>query len=553
MSLGAVKRTSRLAAIVIALLVACPLSGATTARTILVFPFENQSNRADLSWLSEGFAVFLSLRLAAPDRYVLGREERDAAYAQLELGTATPLTLASDYKVAEVLGVDWAVVGSFAVAGDHLTAQARLLDARGLKLSDPIEVTGVLNDLVELQTRLAWRLLAAHDPQFTVGTEDDFRLHFPEVRLDAFESYIRGILATDDASRVRYLTEADRRDPRDHHPAFQLGRYYFDQKDYAKAVLWLRKMDDRDPNYLESLFLTGVGEYFLGRDGASEKDFADLAKQIPLNEVSNNLGVLEARRHDYAEALANFERAYNGDPTVPEFAFNMGVCLWYLKRYGDSIKYLQEAVSIDGDDPGAHTLLGLELGKVGDLEGQRREGKWLAEHESGSSNNVAEQDLVLQTRITKHYDGRAFRLLALAVRNAEEQSMEGMSAAEHGQFHLARGRQLLAAGRLSEAERDLAEAVSLLPLDDEAHVAMAQVLDAEGKRREAAAELEYSLKLKDSVTAHLMLARVYLSLNRVDAARDQDQAALSLDPGNREAAQLLDQIRSHAPGLRRTP
>jgi len=523
------------------------------ARTILVLPFSNQSHRADLDWISEGFAAFLSSRLASSDRFVLGRDERNAAYAQLDLAPETPLTLASVYKVAEILGVDWAVLGNFNVEGDALTARARLLDARGLKLSETIEVTGALNDLVELQTRLAWRLLAAHDPQFTIGTEDEFRRRFPDIRLDAFENYIRGILDADDASRIRYLTEADRRDPRDHQAAFQLGRYYFDQKDYARAAVWLKKLDERDTNYLESLFLTGVSEYFLGHEGPAEKAFTELSKQIPLNEVSNNLGVMQARRHDFAAALANFQRAYDGDPTDPEFAFNLGVCQWYLKKYDESIKYLKEALSIDDDDPGAHTLLGAELGKLGDSEGERRERQWLADHEGGASNTLSENDLVLQTRITKHYDGRAFRLLALAVRNAQEESLQGMSPAEHGQFHFASGRKLFSEGRLPEAERELAEAVSLLPQDGEVHLTMAQVLEAEGKHREAAAELESSLRLKNTVTAHVLLARVYLSLDRLDAARDQDQAALSLDPGNREAVQLMEQIRTRAPALRRTP
>lgn len=243
------KSTTRLVSILILFLGASPLQGATTARTILVFPFANQSNRADLNWISEGIAAMLSTRLSAAGRYVLGREERDAAYTQLELAPRLSLTLASDYKVAEILGVDWAVLGTFNVDGSRLTEQAQLLNVRGLKLSPAIEATGELNDLVELQTQLAWRLLAAHDPEFTVGTEDEFRRRFPEIRLDAFENYIRGMMAADDASRVNFLTEADRRNPKDHRAAFQLGRDYFDQKQYDQAVLWLRKLDDRDSNY----------------------------------------------------------------------------------------------------------------------------------------------------------------------------------------------------------------------------------------------------------------------------------------------------------------
>ena len=56
-------------------------------------------------------------------------------------------------------------------------------------------------------------------------------------------------------------------------------------------------------------------------------------KVLPLDEVSNNLGVLEARRGRYDEALANFERAYQSNPSDADFCFNRGVALWYEKRY----------------------------------------------------------------------------------------------------------------------------------------------------------------------------------------------------------------------------
>jgi Tfp pilus assembly protein PilF/TolB-like protein len=545
------RKIIRLVSILMIILGALQPGRAATARTILVFPFTNQSSRADLGWISEGLAEILSSRLAAPDRYVLGREERNAAYAQLELPPGKTLTLASAYKVAEILGVDWAVLGSFDVVGSTLTVRSSFLDARGLKLSPPIEATGELSDMVDLQTQLAWRLLAAHDPDFVVGLEDDFQRGMPYVRLDAFENYIRGILATDDDSRVKFLTEADRRNPRDHHAAFQLGRFYFDGKDYARADIWLRKLNDRDPNYLESLFLLGVSEYFLGRDGASEKVFAALAQRIPLTEVSNNLGVMEARRHDFNDALVEFERAYQADPSDPDFSFNMGVCLWFLKQYDKADKSLKEALGLDDDDLGAHTLLALVSAKLGDHDRERLEQKWVADHAGVPTSKVSDDDILPQTRIKKHYDGHAFRLLALTVQNAEEKSLADKPPAVHAQFHVSKGMSLLAEGRSAEAERELAEAVSLVPEDSQVHMDFAQVLEAEGKHQEAAKELETSLKLKDSVAAHILLARVYLSLNRADAARTQGEAALGLDPGNHDAAQLVRQIHDRTRGTRR--
>jgi Tfp pilus assembly protein PilF len=105
---------------------------------------------------------------------------------------------------------------------------------------------------------------------------------------------------------------------------------------------------------------------------------------------------------------------------------------------------------------------------------------------------------------------------------------------------------------LPEAEHELTEAVSLVPVDSGARLTLAQVLEAEGKHREAAAELETSLKLKNTVAAHLILARVYLSLAQPAQARDQGRAALELDPTNQEAVQLVKRIPVNA-ASRKTP
>ena len=176
------------------LLVSWRVASASEVHAVLVFPFENRSSRADLNWVSESFAETLSTRLSGPDFYILERAERNAACDQLGIPADTPLTVASEYKVAQTLGADWAVLGKFNVEGSGLTASARLLDLRQLKLSPAIEVTGELPELVDLQTRLVWLLEAAHDPHFTVGAEEDFNRRFPEVRLDAFRELYPGHL-----------------------------------------------------------------------------------------------------------------------------------------------------------------------------------------------------------------------------------------------------------------------------------------------------------------------------------------------------------------------
>ena len=413
-------------------------------RTILVFPFENLSPRPDLNWVSEAFAEIISSRLGSASRYVLGREERTAAYGQIGMPPEAPLTLASKYKVAETLGVDWAIVGNFEVTGNRLIAHAQLLDMHLRNLKPDIEATGELADVADIQTRLAWRLLATEDPSFVTSTEESFARRFPQIRLDAFENYVRGIMAADAKAKTHFLTEADRLNPSDRRAAFALGKYYFDQKDYTSSAQWLHKLAETDADYLESLFLLGVDDYFAGREAEAERSFSALSRQIPLNEVWNNLGVMQSRGARYADALPEFERAYQGDPTDPDFCFNLGACLWYLKRYDQSAKYLKEAVSNHDDDPATHALLAVVLGKLGDNAGGRREIQWLEEHEGGSMANVSE-DILPQTRLEKHFDGRAFRLLALAVTNAMEATLASIPSAQHGNVHLERGQKLIAA------------------------------------------------------------------------------------------------------------
>ena len=512
-------------------------------RTILVFPFENQSANSDLGWISEAFAEVLAVRLAGPGRYVLDRQERNTAYEQLGVPPETPLTLASIYRVAETLGVDWAVVGDFRVAGNQLTAGCQLLEVHHLKLTPRLETTGALSDLIDVQTRLAWRLLATHDPSFTAGAEEDFAKSFPPIRLDAFENYIRGLLAADDETRLHFFQEAARLDPSDHRADFQLGRYYFEHKQYRDSATWLGKLKIGDPNYRESLFTLGVDEYFTGDDAKAQAAFATLEKEVPLNEVANNLGVAEARRGDYQNALASFDRAYQGDPLDADFSFNAAVCLWYLKKYSDAVPYLQNSITRNGDDAEAHTRLALVLGKLHNSQGESQELRWLAANQGGSDPR---QDFAPELRVKKRYDGRAFGLLAVMLHNTQEARLSAESPEQHGETHLSQGKKLLAEGRLVEAERELNEAISLLPDSSEGYLVLGQIYEAEGRHQEAAAEFRLALQIDNNAVTHLWLARAYLSMNQSVLAAEQGRAALAMDPGNVDAQRFLDAVQKGA-------
>ena len=111
---------------------------------------------------------------------------------------------------------------------------------------------------------------------------------------------------------------------------------------------------------------------------------------------------------------------------------------------------------------------------------ERKELDWLAEHEVGAA---ADQpgDVLPMPRLKKNYDGRAFRLLELTLHNAMEEHLANASPQEHIDAHLALGKKFLAENRYGEAERELAEVVSLSPDDPQVHILLAQALEARGQ------------------------------------------------------------------------
>lgn len=549
----------KLVNLVVMALAASGLLKAAPPRIILVFPLENLSDRANLGWMSEGLASLLGSRLRSPTRYVLPREERNAACKKLALMPDVPLTLASEYEVAEALGSNVAVVGSFSVKEDQLTIHVQWLDVQRLTLSPPVVVSGKLANLTDLETRVAWNLVTLYDKGEATGSEKNFSRRFPPVRLDAFENYIRGILATDSKSKIRFLEESERLDPSDHRAAFVLGRYYFEQKDYANSVRWLQTVDSSDPDYSESLFLLGIDQHFLGHDVLAERALEKLAGEIPLGAVLNNLGVVELSLNHYDRALSDFQDAYERNQSDPDLLYNLGVCLWYFQKYEQSARYLRKALAQTPDDQEARTLLAHISGKLGNVPTDKRELQLAAaqgENDADAPVSDSSSRFQPQGRIMTKYDGLAVRLLALTIRRAAESRLAQQSSQviqNDGRNHLKRGTELLSAGHLPEAERELAEAVSLLPGNSAAHCALGQVYEREGKHTFAATELEASLQEKDSTEAHLWLARAYLSLKHPGAAREQAQAVLQLDPANSEAKALLDQIRKSSSSDRGTP
>src|SRR5260370_3440624 len=170
---------------------------------------------------------------------------------------------------------------------------SRILDLKRIKQGPELTELGTLEDLAAIETHLAWQTVQALAPK-TESSEEDFGQARPPVRVDAIESYIRGLLASAPERKHYYFTQAARLDARFSQPCFQLGRLHSQKKEYRAALTWLDRVDRADSHYFEAQFLFGVSRYYTGDYSGAETAFRLVSESSPLNEVVNCLAVAHA-------------------------------------------------------------------------------------------------------------------------------------------------------------------------------------------------------------------------------------------------------------------
>jgi tetratricopeptide (TPR) repeat protein len=223
---------------------------------------------------------------------------------------------------------------------------------------------GALEDLASLEWRLGWTALIQINPRTSL-TEEAFLRDRKPVRLDAVENYIRGLLSPSPEQQMRLFTQAARLDEHYSQPSFQLGKTYVSKKDYKTAADWLVRVNRADRHYFEAQFQLGLSLFHTGDYAGAEKCFATVAAETPLNEVFNNLGAAEARQGKSAQAIANFEKAVEGDESDEDYRFNLGFTQWRAAKFDVAVASLRQAVARAPEDNEATTLLGRALKKDG--------------------------------------------------------------------------------------------------------------------------------------------------------------------------------------------
>ena len=346
------------------LVCALGLFASAKADNYLVLPFFNLSKNTNLNWIGESFSESVRETLSSEGLTALDRDDRVEAYHRFSLRPYALLTKASVLKIGEELDAEQVLFGEFDLkpvpdsavkSRGSLLITARLVDLKHYKNGPEFREVGALEDLAALQEHLAWQVL--HFVKSDVApTETEFRNRHPAVRVDAIESYIRGLLATTSDEKHRLYTQAVRLDSRYSQPCFHLGRLFWKKKEYKSAAEWFQKVAPGDAHYNEARFFLGLSHYYTGEYAEAQAAFQLVTKVAPLNEVYNNLGAAESRRNG-PEALSNFLRALEGDESDLAYQFNVGYALWRRGDFQAAAQSFRTVLDRDPNDAQASLLL----------------------------------------------------------------------------------------------------------------------------------------------------------------------------------------------------
>ncbi len=352
--------------VLIAFLLLAP-SLCPAADTIALLPLFNinQSKSPNLDWIGESVAETIHESLSTGGLLVLPREDREEVYRRLSLRTGVVLTKASVIKAGETLDAGQVIFGEFRVEGAELAATSlksnlrltiRTIDLKKFRAGQDLVETGPLENLSQMETKLAWTLLRRLAPNSAPSEEAFFHDRAP-VHVDAMESYVRGLMTANDEQKLKLFTQATRLDDHFSQPNFQLGRILFVKKDYKTAGQWLSKVSRSDSHFLEASFLRGICRYYESDfDGAIDQ-LRMVANEISLNEVYNDLGAALSRKNDPG-AMDNFKKALDGDGGDPDYWFNIGYSLWKQGKFALAAEKFRAVLDRSPTDQEATIMLG---------------------------------------------------------------------------------------------------------------------------------------------------------------------------------------------------
>jgi tetratricopeptide (TPR) repeat protein len=349
--------------------------------TVIVFPFENAGTDAQKDWLGEALSELTTDSMIGHGPLVFSREERLAALEKLGLPAYSRFSRATMIKIATEIDADYVVFGEFTPDGANLHVSARVLRVSPPKLSEPLAESGGMDSIAETEARVAGRILCEIKSSMAAnGTCNasspvaaQVTRVVPHVRPDALEYFVRGLLASEENSRLADLREASRLDPAWDEPIFVIGEIFYERRDCETATGWFARVSTANAHSMDAAFYTGACQLLRNDPVKAEATFSALLMRATMGQqtfpaIVSNLGTARLRQTRYKEAAGDFEKAQRIDPGEPDYWFNLGLAHYLISDWPEAARALREVVRLQPDSEEARGLLLAALDRGGNTE-----------------------------------------------------------------------------------------------------------------------------------------------------------------------------------------
>ena len=282
-------RTLFLAVVACATVAPADAQPTTAAPRVLVMPFESDARQATTYWLGEGAAVLVGDGLAP---VAFTRDERVHALDELQLPVHGTLSRATVIRIARLVGATALVFGNVTLDGQSVKVSARPLRLDAGQLGIEVVEQGSSQQLFDICARVSARLIEGLGPR--VGTVGGPPAARPS--LDAFEAYVKGLVAEKPEAKEKLLESAVAKQPRYDRALIALWEARTERGMHERALAAAREVAASSPLSRRARFLASLSLIELKRYDAAFELLKVLADQQLTPEVLNNLGVIQLRR-----------------------------------------------------------------------------------------------------------------------------------------------------------------------------------------------------------------------------------------------------------------
>jgi tetratricopeptide (TPR) repeat protein len=555
------------------------------AETIVIFPFENLSNHPEYNWIGESFSDSLSSLLNKPGLVVVTSDERAVAFQRLRLPLTVLPSRATEIKIGRELKASMIVIGNFNVtlpassadkantSGETklatISGEARVVRINEGRMAGDIfdgswaprvyDFGGTVTDLQKMNGELAFQILSQRDKTLSFS-RNQLVQEATRVPPQAFEAFMKGLLTdANDPTRAVYLKNAMKLYSKANggavypQAAFELGQFYFAQRQLKEAAEYFAMVEKKEPHYGEAQFYAGLAYWKTGDIKKALELLVPLAdeKVMPLVAVYNNASAVsieaaraekkpEERTRLLSQAITLLSRAADSSPDDITVLFNYGFALFLNEKYSEAAEKLEHVVAADPRDGQAYFLLAKAQERAGKTDPataadnqariylQASYAKWQTEwQKSQTIQNLSarSRDVLNQVDLTD-----------LGRRQAVD-----AAKADSAQESLNKIKDLYQQGRDDEAMVEIRKLLILEPTNAEGYLISGQINQRRGDQEAAIAALKTSIFWENNhplIDAHILLGRIFLERGDLGEARKYAASAMAIDPNNPEAIAL---------------